>query len=275
MTGGMLITFREGLEAFLVVGIILSYLSRSGLKGLFKWIFTGVGLGIVTAFVLAVGIQVFMSGFENSAAELYIKVSIMGFAVAVLSYMVIWMSRNSGSVKGEVERKLEQAISAGSMFALAFMAYLAVLREGFETVLFLGALYGESMGSDVFYGGLLGLALALAVTAMIFLGMKSLPLKTFFKITGGLIILIAAGLLANMIGIMQDISFLPLMTGHLFDIGWLLSDESEFGIFLKALFGYNSSPSSLQALAYLGYLAGAWFIFTRDHRGVGNEARKA
>ena len=254
MTGSLLITFREGLEAFLVVGIILSYLGRTGLTKYNKWVYVGVSLGIVTAFVLAFLFQIFLSGFTSEISQLYLKIVIMAFAVVILSYMVIWMSKNSRQIKGSVEKKLDEVVTTGSVLALIFMAYLAVLREGFETVLFLGALYGNEMGSGVLYGGLLGLFLAFAVVYALFTGLRRLPVRQFFKLTGALVLLIAAGLLTNMVGIMQDINILPMMGGTLFDISWIMPDSSDVGVFFKALFGYTSAPSLLQALAYIGYL---------------------
>lgn len=257
MMGSLLITLREGLEAFLVVGIILSYLNRSGMSRYNKWIYVGSGLGLVTAFLLAVAFQAFFTGFGSRLGELYIKIVIMGLAVLVLSYMVLWMNKNSQNIKGDVEKKLDAAIGAGSVFSLIFMAYLAILREGFETVLFLGALYGDDMGAPVLYGGLYGLAIALVVTLAIFKGMKNLPLKSFFKFTGGLILLIAAGLLSNVIGVMQDIKLIPIIMEDVVNIGWILDDSSDVGIFFKALFGYTSSPNALQIIAYSGY----WITF--------------
>ncbi len=263
MSGGLLITFREGLEAFLVVGIILSYLSRVNMKRYNKWVYLGVGLGLASAFVLAFFFQLFYSGFESARAELHIKIGIMGFAVVVLTYMLIWMARNSRYIKGFVEKQLDEIVSAGSVFALAFMAYLAILREGFETVLFLGALYGNEMGAAALYGSLIGLVLAFAVTAAIFKGMKNVPIRFFFKITGALILVIAAGLLNNMVGIMQDINLLPVVKSAVFDLGWFMSDSSDVGIFFKALFGYTHSPSLLQILAYITYITGSIYLLNR------------
>jgi len=266
MTGGLLITFREGLEAFLVVGIILSFLNRVDLKRYNKWVYVGVGLGLVTAFALAFFFQLFYSGFQSARAELHIKISIMGFAVLMLTYMLIWMARNSGHIKGSVEKRLGNIVSAGNIFALVFMAYLAILREGFETVLFLGALYGANMGSSALYGSLAGLTLALAVTTAIFKGMKRVPIRLFFKITGALILVIAAGLLNNMIGIMQDINLLPVVKSAVFDISWLMSDSSDIGIFFKALFGYTSAPSLLQIVSYMIYMTGSAYLLIRTGR---------
>ncbi len=263
MTGGLLITFREGLEAFLVVGIILSYLSRVNMKRYHKWVYAGVGLGLASAFVLAFLFQLFYSGFESARAELHIKIGIMGFAVVVLTYMLVWMARNSRYIKGFVEKQLDEIVSAGSVFALAFMAYLAILREGFETVLFLGALYGNEMGAAALYGSLIGLALALAVTTAIFKGMRKVPIRLFFKITGALILVIAAGLLNNMVGIMQDINMLPVVKSAVFDLSWLMSDSSDVGIFFKALFGYTSAPSLLQITAYMMYFTGSVYLLNR------------
>ncbi|VAX16465.1 hypothetical protein MNBD_NITROSPINAE01-477 [hydrothermal vent metagenome] len=271
MTGGLLITFREGLEAFLVVGIILSYLARVNLKKYNKWVYCGAGLGVLSAFILALFFQLVYTGFQSAMAELYIKVTIMSFAVLVLTYMLVWMAKNSSEIKGAVEQKLDRIVSTGSIMALVFMAYLAILREGFETVLFLGALYGSDLGSDALYGSVIGLFLAFAVTLTIFKGMKKVPIKRFFQITGALILVIAAGLLNNTIGIMQDINILPVVVSSLFDISWIMSDSSDVGIFFKALFGYTSAPSLLQVTTYLTYLTCAAYFLGR----VGRPAMKS
>lgn len=268
MTGGMLITFREGLEAFLVVGIILSYLSRAGFHKQKKWVYAGVALALVSAFIMALAFQVVFSGFSGASAEVYVKIGVMAVAVAVLTYVLVWMARNSRSIKSSVEAGIENAMSAGNVFALVAMAYLAILREGFETVLFLGAIYGGGMGMEVFYGGMAGLALALAVTATVFRGMRMFELRTFFKVTGALVLLISAGLLMNMTGMMQDVGLLPVVKKAVFDLSWLMDDSSEAGIFFKALFGYTSAPSLLQIVVYPLYITSVYALVFRDWGAV-------
>ena len=263
MTAGLLITFREGLEAFLILGIVLSYLNRAGLKRYNKWVYAAALLGIVSAFMLAVIFQLSYNGFENGLGKLYLKLFIMGFAVAVLSYMMLWMSRNSCNLMGEVERAVETAVTTGSIVAICLLAYSAVLREGFETVLFLGAIFGDELTMQVFYGGVLGLILSAAVTIGVFKGLRSLPLRHFFKITSILILFIAAGLLTNMIGIMQDLHLMPVIVGSLFDLSWFVSDTSEVGVFFKALFGYTHSPSLMQVVSYLVYFVFALTVLIR------------
>ncbi len=255
MTAGLLITFREGLEAFLVVGILLAYLGRMNLKRYNKWIYLGVFLGLISAFGIGILFQVYYSGFESKLGELYLKIAIMGFAVVILTYMVIWMSKNARNLKAGIEKNLETAVTTGSVITLVAMAYLAILREGFETVLFLGAVFGDDMQAPVFYGGALGLILSLAVTIALFRGMRRIPIRLFFKVTGYLILIISAGLLTNMIGIMQDIKIIPQVVPSLFDISFIMNDSSEVGIFFKALFGYTHSPSLLQAVVYTSYFA--------------------
>ncbi len=255
MTAGFLITFREGLEAFLVVGILLAYLGRMNLKRHNKWIYLGVALGLISAFGIGILFQVYYSGFESKMGELYLKIAIMGFAVVILTYMIIWMSKNARNLKAGIEKNIEAAVTTGSVITLVAMAYLAILREGFETVLFLGAVFGDDMQAPVFYGGAAGLILSLAVTIGLFRGMRKIPIRMFFKVTGYLILIIAAGLLTNMIGIMQDINIIPQIVPSLFDISFIMNDSSEVGIFFKALFGYTHSPSLLQAVAYTSYFA--------------------
>lgn len=263
MTAGLLITFREGLEAFLVLGIVLSYLNKAGLKRYNKWVYAAALLGIVSAFVLAVIFQLSYNGFESGIGKLYLKLIIMGFAVAVLSYMMLWMSRNSRSVKGDVEKAVETAVTTGSIVAICLLAYSAVLREGFETVLFLGAIFGDELTIQVFYGGVLGLIISAAVTIGVFKGLRSLPLRHFFKITGILILLIAAGLLTNMVGIMQELHLMPVIIASLFDLSWFVLDTSEVGIIFKALFGYTHSPSLMQVVSYLVYFVFALTVLIR------------
>ncbi|MFQ5432663.1 MAG: FTR1 family protein [Nitrospinota bacterium] len=277
MTAGLLVTFREGLEAFLVVGIILSYLGRADLNGYKRWIYAASLLGLVSAFVLGLIFQLTYTGFESGIGRLYFKLVIMGFAVAVLSYMILWMSRNSRNIKGEVEQAVESAVTTGSMVTISLLAYVAILREGFETVLFLGAIFGDEMSTPVLYGGVLGLVIALAVTIGFFKGMRSLSLRLFFKMTGVLILLIAAGLLTNMVGIMQEAQLLPVFKESLFDISRFISASSEPGMLLKALFGYTPAPSLLQALSYATYFVFAISILYRTgekerRKGRVNEA---
>lgn len=255
MTAGFLITFREGLEAFLVVGIILSYLGRCDLKKYNKWVYFGAVSGMLSAFLVGLLFQVYYTGFESKLGEHYLKISIMGLAVIILTYIVIWMTRNGCHIKGDIEKNLEKVISAGSVVTLVMMGYLAILREGFETVLFLGALYGNNMSISAYYGGIMGLLIALSVTIILFRGMRRVPLKSFFNITGVLIMFISAGLLINMIGIMQDIRLLPVLKSGLVDLSWLMMDSSDVGIFFKALFGYTHSPSLIQLISYLCYFA--------------------
>lgn len=262
MTAGLLITFREGLEAFLVVGIILSYLGRCNQKQYNKWVYLGAFSGLLGAFFLGFLFQIYYNGFESKIGELYLKAGIMGFAVVILTYMVIWMSKNGRNIKGDLEKNLERVISTGSVLALVFMSFLAILREGFETVLFLGALFGNEMNAPVFYGGALGLVIALVVTIALFRGFRNIPIKTFFNVTAGLVMIIAAGLLINMIGILQDINLLPVLKPAIFDLSWLMVDSSEIGIFFKALFGYTHAPSLIQVISYLSYFAVIMLLFS-------------
>jgi len=220
-----------------------------------KWVYAGCFLGLISAFIVGLIFQVYLSGFESKMSELYLKIGIMGMAVVVLTYMVFWMAKNSKNLKSDIEKDIGVALSTGSVIPLVVMGYLAILREGFETVLFMGAIYGNDMHSGVFYGAAIGLVIALVVTIALFKGMKRLPIKLFFQITGGLILVISAGLLSNMIGIMQDIQILPVIKGQLFDLSWFMIDSSDVGIFFKALFGYTHSPTLTQVVSYFGYFS--------------------
>ena len=247
-----------------MVGIILAYLGRMGMLSLRKWVYLGVGLGVLAAFALAFVFQVVLSGFESSLMEKYLKAGIMGFAVIVLTYVMAWMSRNSRMIKGAVEQEINAAVSTGNMAALMLVAFFAVVREGLETVLFLGALYGGGIDTGVLVGVALGLALSLVAAMALFRGMKGLHVKTFFRVTGLLVLVISAGLLVNMIGILQDINAIPMLAPGIVNLTWLLDDNSPLGIFLKALFGYTARPSLAQVLAYAFYIILAYLLIFKE-----------
>lgn len=274
-----LITFREGLEAILIVGLILSYLTRLNAEKYHKWIYAGVGLALVTSFLVALLFQVIFTGFSTFGAEIYLKITILFASVFLLTHMVIWMKKESKDINTNMQKKLNAAVTAGSVSALIIHSYLIVVREGVETVFFFAAISGGEI-QKVFqsYGALSGLMLALVVGYMFFTGTMKISLKSFFNITGILIMFIAAGLLVQGIGMMQDMgkwgslittvdgkpaemyNIVNIMPEHYQDELQYKRDTGEdvlingqIGLFMAAMFGYSHNPTFEQVAAYWLY----------------------
>ena len=253
-----LITFREGLEAFLLVGIMLSYLDRVNAARYKRYVFYGVAAGFGASLLAAFVFQVLVSQFENDYYRSCLMIAVLLFAGGVLTYMAIWMQRQSRARSSEVQRQLNAHVGAGNLLGMVSLSFAAVLREGIETVLFFSALAYSPQGlrlDSAVIGGLLGLGASIALVFALLRGSRRVPLAPFFKYTSLLLIVIAAGLFSSSVDLMQSLQWLPVRSQKLFDISWILRDDRGLGIFLRALFGYNATPSGLQFAVWSCYLA--------------------
>jgi high-affinity iron transporter len=252
----LLITWRETLEAALIVGILLTYLGRSGQVAGRRWVWLGAGAALLAALGCAVLSDDAISLLDADHQEL-LQAGVLFLAVGVLSWMIVWMSRNSRAIRGDLQRRADAALAAGRLFGLATIAFVAVFREGLETVLFLwGVVAQRSTGSPVapvVAGGLLGAALAIATAWLFFGGFRFLSLPTFFRLTGVLLLLVAAGLLTAGVNKLIGLGMLPPLVPQLWNTSWLVRDGSPLGAVLSALVGYRSRPSLLEVLAFVVY----------------------
>ncbi|MBB6446973.1 FTR1 family iron permease [Bacillus benzoevorans] len=275
----LLITFREALEALLIVGIITTYLKRTDNKKYTKFIWLGAGLAILASVGAAMLFQLVFTGFAAMVSEMYLKISIMIISALLLTQMVFWMAGHSRDLKGNTEDKMSKFISTGNVIGMVIHSFLVVLREGIETVFFFAAITGGNIGAAMQgWGAITGVIIAVVVSYLFFKGTMKISLKTFFKVTGAFIILIAAGLLVQAISMMQDLEIIGSIIPHLYDLTWILPEHpidyehyvrdhgtapllsGEIGIFLKALFGYSSMPSIEEVIAYVGYFAGIYLL---------------
>ncbi len=267
MLASFLITFREGLEAFLIVGIILSYLGKLQARKYTKYIYIGVVFGIIVSLFIAYIFQVVIYGMDNEVYQHYLMIFILLFATAVLSYMVVWMANQSKQIKGEIEENLKNLVTTGNILGMVFLAFLAVLREGFETVLFFSSLTlteGFTM-EDGLIGAVIGLVLSVLLVYALMKGVKNIPIKSFFKYTGLLILVIAGGLFGSAISMMQASELVPTFIPVVYDISFILDDRGLFGTFLRALFGYNSSPTFLHLASWALYMFTALFLWKKTY----------
>ncbi|MFB5283912.1 FTR1 family protein [Peribacillus sp. Hz7] len=275
----LLITFREVLEALLIVGIITTYLKRMDNGQYTKYVWLGAGLAVLASVGVAMLFQVVLTGFASMGSEMYLKISIMVISTLLLTQMVFWMAKHSRDLKGEMQGKMDSFISTGNIVGMVIHSFLVVLREGVETVFFFAAITGGNIGAAMQgWGAITGVIIAAVVAYLFFKGTMKVRLSTFFKVTGVFIILIAAGLLVQAISMMQDLEIIGSVIPHLYDITWFLPEHpidydhylrdhgvapllsGDIGIFLKALFGYSSMPSLEEVVAYIGYFVGIYLL---------------
>jgi high-affinity iron transporter len=280
----LLITFREVLEALLIVGIITTYLKRTDNPKYTKYVWLGAALAVLASIGVAMLFQVVFTGFAAMGSEMYLKISIIFISAILLTQMVFWMAEHSKDMKGTMEGKMNAFISTGNVVGMVIHSFLVVLREGVETVFFFAAITGGNIGAAMQgWGAITGLVIAVVVSYFFFKGTMKVPLKTFFKVTGVFIVLIAAGLLVQGISMLQDLKIIGSVIPHVYDITWFLPEHpidyqhylrdhgvapllsGDVGIFLKALFGYSSMPSIEEVIAYIGYFVTLYLIIKSNY----------
>jgi len=260
--GAALVTTREGLEASLIVGIVLAYLAKTENRNHFRVIWAGTAAAVALSILTGAALFFTVGSLEGRSEQIFEGVAMLS-AVAVLTWMIFWMRKQAVNIKKELEAKLAGAIAAGSAIGLASVVFFAVLREGWETALFLFAISESSSPLSTSVGAVLGLVLSVSLGIALYMGSRRLNLRQFFTVTGILLIVFAAGLLAHGIHEFQEAGLLPMTIEHVWDTNWIVSEDSRVGEFLKALFGYNGNPSLLEVVAWAGYLAVALVYFIR------------
>lgn len=263
MFASALITFREGLEAALIVGIVLGYLARTGNGRRAVSVWAGVAAAVAVSVVAALGIQSVGASFEGAAEQVF-EGTAMLLAAAVLTWMVFWMRRQSRGIKGSLEAGVHEAVTTGASGGLFLLAFVAVVREGLETALFISAALFTSTPAETLAGAALGLAAAVTTGWLLFAGARRLNLAAFFKVTGVLLVVFAAGLVSYGVHEFEEAGLLPPLVEHLWSTKALLDDKAGLGAVLRSLVGYFASPSLLQVLAYAGYVAAVGVGILRD-----------
>jgi high-affinity iron transporter len=260
--GAALLTTREGLEASLIVGIVLAYLAKTDNRSSFRIIWAGTAAAVALSVLLGAALFFTVGELEGRSEQIFEGVAMLS-AVAVLTWMIFWMRKQAANIKRELEAKLAGAIAAGSAVGLASVVFFAVLREGWETALFLFAISESSTPLSTSVGAVVGLAVSISLGVALYMGSRRLNLRQFFTITGLLLIVFASGLLAHGIHEFQEAGLLPETVEHVWNTNGVVSEDSTSGKFLTALFGYNGDPSLLEVLAWGVYLTAALWFFLR------------
>jgi high-affinity iron transporter len=253
MLPSFLLSLREGLEAALIVGIVLGALRQMRRSELAPPVWWGVAAASLVSIVAGVILTALGLGLEEPYEQIFEGVTML-LAAGILTWMIFWMSRQSRQMKGELEAGVRQAVaqSGSALFALAFFA---VVREGIELALFLTASAFASDAVQTIIGAILGLFTAILLGWSLFASTLKLDLRRFFQITGVLLILFAAGLFTRGMHEFIEIGWLPALVEHVWDLNPLISEPSLLGQVLKVLFGYNPNPSLTEMIAYLAYFA--------------------
>ncbi|HXW40457.1 MAG TPA: FTR1 family protein [Xanthobacteraceae bacterium] len=255
MFAALVIVFREVFEAGLIVGIVMAV--TEGVAGRTLWIAGGVVSGVLGACIVALFTTGLSELFGGSGQEVF-NAGILGFAVVMLTWHNVWMSRHGRELVAEL-RAAGAAVAAGSksLLALAIVVAIAVLREGSEVVLFLygvaAAQGGASLGMVA--GAVVGLILGSSVCLLTYFGLVTIPTRYLFGVTSALIALLAAGMAAQAIAFLEQANIVTALDQTVWDTSWILSDSSFLGRALHTLIGYVDQPTAMQLVVYAATLA--------------------
>jgi high-affinity iron transporter len=254
MLATYLIGLREGLEATLVVSILIAFLVKSERKDRLPQVWIGVGTAIVISVVfgwlLSYTETTLLSDYKGQ--ELFEAVTSIA-AVCFVTWMIFWMRRAARGIAGELRNKLEDALAVGS-FAVGFMAFLAVVREGLETsLIFYSAVQGANLNGGPLYALIGGIATAIAIGYLMFATAVRINLATFFTITGSLLILVAAGIFKYGVHDLQESQVLPGIGNIAYHVGGVLDPSTWYATLLAGMFNITPEPTVLEVIAWAAY----------------------
>jgi high-affinity iron transporter len=255
-----LIGLREGLEAALIVGILVAYLIRSDRRELLPHVWIGVAIATAASLTAGAALTFGPRGLSDRAEET-IAGTLSALAVALITWMIFWMARTARNLRKHLEASLDAAISMGKG-AIVAMALLAVGREGLETAVFLWAgIDTAGAGVGPVAGAVLGLACALALGWVTYKGALRINLRAFFQWTGLVLIVVAAGVLAHAVHDFQDAGVLPGANALAFDLSAAIPPDSWHASLLKGFFNFSPATTWLEALTWTAYAIPtlAWF----------------
>jgi high-affinity iron transporter len=273
---GLLTGLREGVEAALIVAIILAYLVKTGNARYARQIWVGAGAAIVLSLAVGIGLFATVGGLQEPYEQIFEGITML-VAAAVVTWMLFWMRRQAATVKGQLQTSVDRALTEGSVWGLAFLAFTAVIREGIETALFLvGQVNSADEGAtSVLIGALVGLAIAVGIGYLFYQGSRRINLASFFRWTGVGLIFIAAGLLSHAVHEFIEVGIITVGTQTAFDISAVLPHEEGIGQFLRALFGYTSAPEVITFVVWATYVVVALVLFLRPVRRAPAPAKAA
>ena len=269
MLPSYLLSLREGLEAALIIGIVLGALQKIRRTDLAPALWMGALAALAVSILTAVILTLFGLSLEDGAEQIYEGITML-LAAGILTWMIFWMSKQAKNIKAELEEGINKAVATTGKRAVFGLAFLAVVREGVELALFITAAFfagnSENVTTNIILtltGVVLGLGTAVLLGWSLLAATARLNLRRFFQITGYLLILFAAGLVAHGIHEFNEVGWIPEIIEHVWDVNAIINETSVFGELLKTLFGYNGNPSLTEVIGYVTYLGITVFFFTR------------
>ncbi len=269
-TSGLLTGLREGVEAALIVSIVLAYLVKTGNARHSGRIWLGTALAIAVSIAVGVTLFVTIGGFEGTSEQIFEGIA-MTIAAAVVTWMLFWMRRTAANIKGQLHARVDRSLTEGSIFGLTLLAFTAVIREGIETALFLlgQATAADAQATSTLVGAVIGLAIAAVIGYALYRGARVINLRTFFSWTGVALIFIAAGLLSYAVHEFVEAGVITVGTGTAFDISGVLPHDPAagpagvVGSILRAIFGYSSTPEWITLITWVAYVAVVLTLYLR------------
>ena len=273
-----LLSLREGLEAALIIGIVLGAVSKIRRKDLAPAVWFGTLSAVIISILTAIILTSFGMSLEERAEQIFEGVTML-IAAGILTWMIFWMGKQARFLKSELEDGVNKAAASTGKRAVFWLAFMAVVREGVELAIFITAAFFAGSQAEtstnliqILAGTILGLGTAVLLGYTIFATALRLDLRRFFQVTGILLILFAAGLVAHGVHEFNEVGWIPGVVEHVWDVNMILDENSIAGQLLKTLFGYNGNPSLTEMIAYFVYIVVVAFFWRRDNRVVAVKA---
>ena len=257
MIASFFLSLREGLEAALIIGVLLGALNKMDRNQFRSSIWIGTGVAAAISVGVGIGLAALGASFEGRAEQIFEGAAMLS-AAAVLTWAILWMQSQARSMSRELESNVKTAALKGSRTALISLAFLAVIREGVELAFFLAAAAMNADGVQVLLGAGIGLAAVAVLAVLLFKSLIRLKLGQFFRVTSVILVLFAAGLVAHGVHEFNEAGLIPAVVEHVWNVNPILHEDSTAGTLLKALFGYNGNPSLTEVVAYMVYFALLW-----------------
>jgi high-affinity iron transporter len=268
------IGLREGLEAALIVGIIAAFLTQQGRRDALRWMWLGVLIAVLLCAGAAWGLHVAEENLPQREQE-QLETIIALVAVGMITWMIVWMRRHAADLKGDLQERASLALVQGSAFGLILMAFLAVLREGLETAVFMLAAFQQSDRPGLTgTGALLGVAVAVVLGYLIYRGGVKINLSKFFRVTGVVLVLVGAGLLAFAVHTAHEAGWWHLLLDRAVDLRWLIDPGSVQSALITGMFGIQPEPTWGEVFAFLVYAIPMTIYVCRPTRPPARAAEK-
>ena len=266
-----LLSLREGLEAALIIGIVLGAVNKIRRGDLAPAVWFGTLSAVVVSILTAIVLTSFGMSLEESAEQIFEGVTMLA-AAGILTWMIFWMGRQARFLKSELENGVNKAAASTGKRAVFWLAFVAVVREGVELAIFITAAFFAGNSAEagntliqILAGTILGLGTAVLLGYTLFATTVRLDLRKFFQVTGILLILFAAGLVAHGVHEFNEVGWIPSIIEHVWDVNMILDENSLAGLLLKTLFGYNGNPSLTEMIAYFAYIIVVAFFWRREN----------